>query len=140
MALVVKNELLPDILSTDKMKVTDGVTSNIIVDGVTHMDVITYPAQGEFTSGAILGLIKKPFIDFAVSCGGAGAMTADMIIAKYPEIPTSLASTLASDFAKAYGNYVIIPDGATLAITAEPIGSIFDLLIPEEADPTPNQD
>lgn len=132
MALVLKNDMVDSYLN-EKMAITNGVTSKVTVDGVDHMDIITYPAQENFEDGAILGLIKKPFIDFAVSCGGAGAMTAEKIGAKYgDQIPAVLAETIAADFAKAYGNYVIIPEGMTLAITAAPIASIFDLMIQEE--------
>ena len=130
MALVIKTDSVAAFLET-KMAVTDGVTTNFAIDGVTHADVITYPAQGEFTEGAVLGMLQKPFIDFAKSCGGAGVMTAEMIIAKYAGFPVGLAETVAADFAKAYGNYVVIPDGMTLMITAAPIASVFDLTIPE---------
>ena len=134
MALVLKNDMVNDFM-TGKMKVTDGVTTHVMVDDVKHMDIITYPAQEGFENGAILALIQKPFIEFAQQCGDAGVMTALMIAAKYGDaIPDVLAETIANDFAKAYGNYVIIPDGMTLAITAAPIASIFDLMIPENTD------
>ena len=130
MALVMKTDGVATFLET-KMAVTNGVTTNFAIDGVTHVDVITYPAQGDFTEGAVLGMLQKPFIDFAVSCGGAGAMTAEMIVAKYEGFPVALAETIAADFAKAYGNYAVIPAGMTLMITAAPISSVFDLTIPE---------
>ena len=132
MALVMKTDMVENHLNT-KMAVTDGVTVNVAVDGVTHMDVVTYPAQGEFTEGAVLALIQKPFIDFAKSCGDAGAMTADMITAKYGDaVPAALATTIAADFTKAYKNYMPIPDGMTLMITAEPISSVFAIMVKEE--------
>ena len=131
MALVLKNEMVADFLA-NKMAVKDGVTTTVAVNGVTYMEIVTYPSQEGFTDGAILALIKKPFIDFAVSCGDAGAMTAERITAKYAEVPAALAESIATDFAKAFGNYKIIPETATLAITAAPIGSIFDIMIPEE--------
>ena len=132
MALVLKNDMVPEYLN-EKMAVTDGVATNVTIDGVKHVEIITYPAQENFPEGAILGLIQKPFIDFAASCGGKGAMTVEMIKAKYgDQIPEVLAKTFVDDFALAYGNYVIIPDGMSLAITASPIKSIFDLLIPEK--------
>ena len=131
MALVMKTDMVENHLNT-KMVVSGGVTINAALDGVTHMDIITYPAQENFENGAILALIKKPFIDFAAACGGAGAMTVEKIAEKYgDQIPTELASTIAEDFSKAYGNYVIIPEGMTLAITAR-VNSIFDLMIKEE--------
>ena len=132
MALVLKNDMVSDYLET-KMAIKSGVTSEVVVDDVTHLEVVVYPEQENFENGATLALIKKPFIDFAVSCGGIGAMTAAMIAEKYGEqIPTVLAESIAADFAKAYGNYVIIPDSMTLIITAAPISSIFDLMIKEE--------
>ena len=132
MALVMKTTMVEEHLGT-KMAIADGVNTNITIDGVTHMDIVTYPVQEGFENGAILALIQKPFIDFAISCGEAGAMTAEMIIEKYGnQIPGSLATSIAADFAKAYGNYVIIPNGMTLAITADPINSIFDLMIKDE--------
>ena len=131
MALVLQNNMVPDYLAT-KMAIQDGTTTTVKIDDVAHMDIVNYPAQENFPEGAILALIKKPFIDFAVECGGKGAMTAEMIIAKYGNvIPEALAKTIADDFATTYGNYVIIPEVCTLAITAMPIASIFDLLIPE---------
>jgi hypothetical protein len=132
MALVMKTNMVENHLST-KMLIKDGVTTNISIDGITHIDVITYPSQENFEDGAILGLIQKPFIDFAKSCGGAGDMTAEMITNKYgDQIPESLVNTIVEDFSKAYGNYVIIPEGMTLAITALPVKSIFELMIPDE--------
>ena len=131
MALVMKNEMVSTYLDV-KMAIKDGVTTNVAVNGVTHLDVVTYPTQENFENGAILALIQKPFIDFAASCGGAGAMTAEKIAEKYgDQIPTELATAIAADFAKAYGNYVVIPSGMTLAITAG-VNSIFDLMIKEE--------
>ena len=131
MALVMKNEMVDNHLA-NKMQIKDGVTTSAVIDDVTHLDIVTYPSQENFENGAILGLLKKPFIDFAMSCGGAGAMTAEMITEKYGEqIPTDLVTTIVADFAKAYGNYAIIPEGMTLAITAAPVNSIFDLMIKE---------
>ena len=130
MALVMKTADVAAFLS-NKIALTDGVTTNFAVNGVTHLDAVTYPAQGEFAEGAVLGMIQKPFIDFAISCGGAGAMTADMITAKYAGIPANLAEAIAADFAKAYGNYVIIPAAMTLMITGVPVTSVFNIMIPE---------
>ena len=131
MSLVLKNEIVPTYLA-EKMAIKDGVTTNIVENGVTHLDIVTYPAQEGFEEGAMMALVQKPFIDFAVSCGGKGAMTAEQITAKYPGVPAAMATAIAEDFAKAYGNYVIIPESMTLAITAAPYGSIFELMIPEE--------
>ena len=132
MALVMKNDMVSKLLE-NKLAITGGVSTSVIIDDTTHMDIITYPTQENFESGAILALIKKPFIDFAISCGKAGDMTVEMISAKYgDQIPEIMAETLVADFAKAYGNYKIIPDGMTLAITAAPINSIFDIMIKEE--------
>ena len=131
MALVLPNNMVPTYLN-EKMAVKDGVTEAAVVDGVTHLEVITYPSQEGFEGGAVLGMLQKPFIDFAAACGGKGAMTAAQIMEKYPVVPEALATAVAADFAVAYGNYVIIPDGMSLAITAAPYASIFDLLIPEE--------
>ena len=132
MALVMKNEMVSDYL-TKKMAVSDGVMSTVSADGVTHMDIMTYPAQGDFSEGAVLALIKKPFIDFAASCGGAGAMTTEKMTEKYgDQIPAGLAKTIADDFSRAYGNYVIIPNGMTLMITAAPIMSVFDIMVKDE--------
>ena len=130
MALVMKTTDVAAFLSTN-MAVTDGVTTMVTFDGVNHADVVSYPAQEGFAEGAVLGVVHKPFIDFAISCGGAGAMTASMITTKYNGFPANLAETIAADFAKAYGNYAIIPNGMSLMITAEPIESVFDLKIPE---------
>lgn len=135
MALVMKNTDVKNFLET-KMAVTDGVLSTFQVEGVVHVDVMTYPAQDNFADGAILGMIQKPFIDFAVSCGGAGAMTKEMILAKYPEFPVALAETIAADFAKAYGNYIVIPAGMALMITGAPVESVFDLMIPDPVEPS----
>lgn len=132
MALVMKTKSVDTFLET-KMAVTDGVKTNFTIDGVVHADVIVYPAQGEFTESNTLGMLQKPFIDFAVSCGGAGVMTADKITAKYPGFPADLAAAIAADFAKAYGNYVVIPSGMTLMITT-PVSSVFELMIPETPD------
>ena len=135
MALVMKSDNVKNLLET-KMIVTNGKTVNITVDGVNHMDIITYPPQGDFVTDIILAVVYKPFIDFAKSCGKAGAMTTDRIIAKYGnDVPKNMASSLAADFAKAYGNYVIIPDGMALLITASPIASVFDIMVKEE-EPT----
>lgn len=134
MAVVIRNDLVNDYLE-NKMAIKNGITKSIVIDGVTHCDIITYPEQDNFENGAILCLIQKPFIDFAVSCGGAGSMTAEQIVEKYGnDVPLALAETLAADFSKAYGNYIIIPESITLAITAPPINSLFDLTIKEEEE------
>ena len=134
MALVMKTKGVDTFLET-KMAVTDGVKTNFAINGVTHADVIVYPAQGEFTEVNSLAMLQKPFIDFAISCGGAGVMTADMITTKYPDFPADMAAAIAADFAKAYGNYVVIPNGMTLMITT-PVSSVFELMIPETPDET----
>lgn len=131
MALVMKTDMVANHLANN-MIVTDGVITNIVIDNVTHMDIVNYPIQGEFTEGAVLGLLQKPFIDFAMNCGAAGDMTAEMITTKYADVPTNLANAIAADFAKAYSNYVVIPDGMTLMITGDPIPSVFTLMLPEE--------
>ena len=132
MALVMKNDMVSNLLET-RMAITNGVTTTVEIDDTVHLEIVTYPAQENFENGAVLALIKKPFINFAIACGNAGAMTTEMIFAKYGEqISANLADTLVADFAKAYGNYKIIPNGMTLAITAAPIKSIFDLMIKEE--------
>lgn len=134
MALVMKTKDVDSFLET-KLAVTDGVKSSFAIDGVTHAEVMVYPAQGEFTESNTLGMLQKPFIDFAITCGGAGVMTAEMITAKYPGFPADLAAAIAADFAKAYGNYVIIPSGMTLMITT-PVSSVFELMIPENEEET----
>ena len=132
MGLVMKTSMVEGYLSS-KMAIKDGATVNVAIDGVTHLDIVTYPAQEKFEEGAVLALIQKPFINFAAECGAAGDMTVEKISEKYgDQIPAELAATLVEDFAKAYGNYVIIPNEMTLAITQSPIKSIFDLLIEEK--------
>jgi hypothetical protein len=130
MALVINNAFLPTYLN-EKMRVTNGTTVEYTDGSQVAFSVITYPATTDFPSGAILILVKKPFCDFAQSKGGKGAMTAAHIMEKYSGVPEAVANTLAADFAVAYGNYVIIPDTVSIAITVPPINSIFDLLIPE---------
>ena len=58
MALVMQNTMVADYLE-NKMAITSGVTTNIVVENKTHMDIITYPAQEGFENGAILALIQS---------------------------------------------------------------------------------
>ena len=132
-----KNEIVDDVL-TSMMVIKDGVVTPVEVDGEHHMDIIIYPPQENYAMGATLVLLKKPFIDFALACGDAGAMTVDMIMDKYGEyIDPIMANTIAVDFSKAYGNYKIIPDGMTLAIVGPSVKNVFDLMAFEKKE-TPN--
>lgn len=130
MGLVIGKDKAPEFLST-KMAVTDGQTTTITVDGVKYMDIIKYPIQSAAENGATVMMIEKPFIDFAASCGPKGAMTADMITTKFPEIDAEVAKSLADDFAIFHDNYVIIPDTCILCLTVEPIHSISELFVKE---------
>ena len=118
MALVIKSELIDTFLST-KLNIKDGVSKSVKVDNDVHLEIISYPPQNDYKDGIDIAIIKKPFIDFVVSCGGAGAMTTKDIFEKYDsQIPELLASAIVDEFSKAYNNYVIIPNIMSLIIAS----------------------
>lgn len=140
MALLLQNGMVQNFFETE-VEVVDGAITDVKVDGKLHAQIIQYPAQEKCPKGATVALCRKPFIDFAMGCGGAGAMTADMIAATYgDQIPANMATALEDDFASGYGNYKEVPPGMTLVITAPPIPSIFTLCKePEQPEPNPEE-
>ena len=114
----------------NEISLIDGSSYNVSIDGITHLEIVTYPAQEKYNSECIVGFVQRPFIDFALSCGLAGAMTEEMIIRQYGnKIPLKLASALVSNFSREYNNYKIIPDGIAVVITADPINSIYEIMV-----------
>ena len=125
MGLVMQHNMIDDFFG--RFTVTDGVKTDIMKNGVKHAAVMEYPAQGEYTEAIRFIMIEKPFIEFAAACGPKGAMTKEMIVAEYPELADDIAKMVADDFAVAYGNYVIIPEGVTLFLSMPPLNSVTDL-------------
>ena len=124
----------------ENLVVTGGQKTNYAVDGKTFLDVMTYPAQGDFAEPVKVMMIQKPFFDFAQKCGPKGAMTAEMITEKLPELDAAIAKDIADDFAIFYGNYVVIPEVCLLLLTASPVNSINDLMKPREDEAAAEED
>ena len=129
MAYLVKNEMIPYCLNNEII-LENGVSSLVTIDNITHMEIITYPNQERFENGATIAFVRKPFIDFAISCGEAGAMTTDMITEKYgDQISFELSTAIVENFTREYDNLIIIPEGISVSITAAPYASIFELMV-----------
>ena len=128
MALIIKDTMINSFLENNII-LTGGVLNTIDVEGIPHVDIIDYPAQGDYQNGAIVGLVKKSFIDFVVECGGVTQVTPDKIANKYGEqIPSSLLEAILFEITNGYDNYIIIPEGMSLAVAGLPIPSIYVLI------------
>ena len=127
MALIIKDTMISSFLKDD-IVLKNGAMSNVIVEEVVHLDVVTYPSQENYENGAIVGFVKRPFIEFIDSCGGAASVTPEMISEKYGnQIPTALSNAILYEIINGYDNYLIIPDGMSLAVAGDPYTSIYDL-------------
>ena len=128
MALIIKDTMIDSFLENNII-LTGGMKNTIDVEGIPHVDIINYPAQGDYQNGAIIGLVKKSFIDFVVECGGVTQVTPDKIANKYGEqIPTALLDAILFEITNGYDNYIIIPEGMSLAVAGLPIPSIYVLI------------
>lgn len=128
MALVIKNDMLANFLET-KVAIVPGTSTEYTYNGESAIEVIPFEATEEFPNVTVAA-IKKPFCNFAVTCGGKGAMTAAQIQDTFTGIDPAIAAVIENEFAVAYNNYIIIPAEASILMVSG-ADSIFNIMIPE---------